>query len=92
MFNKLIYHSYPFLSFVFLEAGDILRNGADIARGAFDVLIILIQIIVGILTIIKIWKDIQHKKFRSIGQSEKQEKKKHPFLTALLEYLNKSKK
>jgi hypothetical protein len=91
MFKKVLYHIYPFITSAIIEYADVLKNIVGYAQTALDIFIVLIQILIGLLTIVKIWKDIRHKRFQSIGKEKQKIAKKHLFLTALLKYLKSNK-
>lgn len=88
MFNKLINNIYPFLSLGVIEFGTLINNASNL----LTILVFILQGVIGLLTIVKLWKDIKSKRFKSVDETENEVKKKHPFILALFTYLQKLKK
>lgn len=88
MFNRLINNIYPYLSLGVIQFGTWLENGSNL----LNLFVFLLQGIIGFLTVVKLYKDIKSKKFKSIEKTEKEVIKKHPFLVTLFQYLTKFKK
>jgi len=85
MFNQIVNKVYPFFSLGFIEVGEILRTSQTI----LDAFVLLLQILIGVLTILKIYSDIKKNVFKSVEKSEKDTEKKHLFLSSLIKYLTK---
>lgn len=85
MFNKILGNVYPFLSLGFIEVGSFISNASNL----LTLLVFLLQAVIGLLTIIKLWKDIKNKKFKTLEKTEKDAERKNPFLFNLLKYFKK---
>jgi hypothetical protein len=75
---------YPFVSIAAIQAGDYLHTANEV----INILIFGLQILIAVLTIIKIIKDIKHHKYKSVDDEIKKEEKRHPIIAAIFKYLN----
>lgn len=83
-FSLLWSRLYPLISLVFIEIGNFIRDANEIC-------VFIIQITIGILTIIKVWKDIKKKTYKDVETSQKDVEKKRPFLFALFKIFKQNK-
>jgi hypothetical protein len=78
---------YPFVSLGAIEAGNLIHTLNEITA----LVIFIVQSLIGVLTIIKIYKDIKTHKYKSISDEAKKVKKKYPFISALIEFMKRKK-
>jgi hypothetical protein len=79
--DKMINKIYPFLSIGVIEVGQIIEHTNTI----ISIFIFLIQLLIGILTILKLYKEIKINKSNITDlQIENEVKKKNRFLIGLL--------
>lgn len=76
---------YGFFSLLFIEVTELIKCTESVNT----LIIFVLQIIVGFLTIIKLWSDIRAKRFKNLEKTEKSVEKKRPFLFNLLKILKK---
>jgi len=88
MMDRIINFFYPFLSIGVIEFGSLITNMSNL----LNAFIFLLQLSIGVLTIVKLWHEIKKKKFKSLENTEKTIEKKHPFISAILKYLQNFKK
>ncbi len=81
MFNRF----YGFFSIGIIELGNLFTNFSNL----LTCIIIILQIIIAMLTIVKLWKDVRTKKYKNLERTEKDLKKKKPFIFALIELIKK---
>lgn len=82
MFNKI----YPFASIIFLEIGKLIE-----AMNSFVLFVVFVlQLTIGVLTILKIWKELKCcNRTLTAEEAEKEVKKKHPILTGIIQIFKK---
>jgi len=83
LFRQLYIKFYPFISIIAIEIGKVIENFNTI----ISVIILILQIVIGVLTILKIYVEIKHHVFKSIKETEKNVNSRYPFLTALYKFL-----
>lgn len=75
---------YPFLSIGFIEVGQMIQN----TNNLISLFIFALQVLIGALTILKLYKEIKiNKTEKTPEQIEEELEKKNKFLTALLRVL-----
>jgi hypothetical protein len=81
--DKIMNRIYPFLSISVIEIGTLFQNANNIV----SVLIFLIQVLIGVLTIVKLYKEIKiRKSIKTEIDIENEIKKENRFLVYLLEF------
>jgi len=85
MFEKIYKFSYGFISLGFIEIGSFISKATDLMNFG----IFMLQALVGILTIVKLYKDVKAHKFVSTEKTQKSVEKKHPFLFGILKIFKK---
>ena len=82
---RILNYTYPYISLAFIEWGNIINQTSNfLTFGIF-----CLQGLIGLLTIVKLWKDIKGNHFISTEKTKKSVEKKYPFLTNLFKYLKK---
>ena len=71
---------YGFFTVLFIEITELIKFTEQVNA----LVIFILQIIVGFLTIVKLWSDIRAKRFKSLEKTEKSVEKKKPFLFNIL--------
>ena len=79
MFSKIINNIYPYISLGIIQLGTLVENSTNV----LNLFIFLLQGLIGLLTVLKLWKDIKSKKFKSIDIVQKETEKKYVFITQL---------
>jgi len=84
---KLIAKIYPFLSLGVIEIGNLI----DRVNGCITLFIFLLQGVIAVLTIMRLYKDVKFHKYKNLEKTEKETAKRYPFIFALFEYFKKKK-
>ena len=87
MFKNFLNFIYPFVSLSIIEVGTWFNQIIEFSNNILSFIIFLLQISIAILTIFKIYKDLNNKKFKSVEHSEKSIEKKNKLMFALFSYL-----
>jgi hypothetical protein len=84
MYKNMINKTYPFLSIIAIQLGQVIEHSQNVV----NIFIFLLQLLIAILTITKLWHEIKiHKENKSEQQIEEEVKKEKPFLFGLLTLL-----
>jgi len=63
----------------------------EMSTNTFTIFTVILQLIIFLITVRKLYLDIKHNKYKSLESEENKVKKEYPFLTALKELFNKTK-
>jgi hypothetical protein len=82
--SNIVNKIYPFFSMGVIQAGTLLENSSNL----ITLFVFLIQVLIGVLTVIKLYKEIKINKTKKTDeQIESEIKKKNRFLFSLLSVL-----
>lgn len=85
MFDKFFRFTYGFISLAFIEVGQFISTCSNLLNFS----IFLLQALIGLLTIIKLYKDVKGKRFVSTEKTQQSVEKKHPFIFGLFKIFKK---
>lgn len=82
--SNIVNKIYPFFSMGVIQVGTLLENSSNL----ITLFVFLIQVLIGVLTVIKLYKEIKiNKTKKTDNQIESEIKKKNRFLFSLLSVL-----